>query len=222
MVLDTTRRRTSPRRFLLAAAVTGAAVLVPLSMLRPAAEAQAAPPSASAAQQKAKQQALARVSAVHAVPGEFDAYQLTQEGQALTPQAASTLERKLADQPNDYAAHLILLGYYQKLRFARFPAGKPYQQQVFWLIREHPESVLLGKPETMLLKRDDPAAFEQGEALWLQQIAEHPTNTAMIGKAADFSLLSDDATTEKMLREAQALEPKNPEWPSKLGELYRL
>lgn len=40
MILDTTRRRTSPRRFLLIAAVTGAAALVPLSMLEPKAKAQ--------------------------------------------------------------------------------------------------------------------------------------------------------------------------------------
>ncbi len=222
MILDSTRRRTSPRRFLLLAAMMGAAVLVPLSMLRPAAQAQATPSASSAQQQKARRQALARVSAVHAVPGELDAYQLTRQGQTLTLQAAAALEYKLAGQPDDYAAHLSLLGYYQKFRFAPLPAGRSYQQQVFWLIRNHPESVLLGTPDTMLLKCDDPAAFEEGEALWLNQIAKHPTNTTLIGKAADYCLLSDKATTEKLLLQAQALEPKSSVWPSKLGQLYRL
>ncbi len=46
MILDDTCHRTSPRRVLLLAAVTGAAVLVPLAMLKPAAKAQM-PPSAS-------------------------------------------------------------------------------------------------------------------------------------------------------------------------------
>ncbi len=222
MVLDSTRRRTSPRRFLVIAAFVGAAALVPLSMLQPAVKAQAAPTAQAAQQQKVRRQAWARVSAVHAVPGEFDAYQLTQQGQRLTPQEAAVLERKLASQPNDYATHLKLLGYYQKARFASSPAGKPYQQQVFWLIRNHPKSVVLGTPDTMLLKRDDSAAFEEGKALWLNQIAENPTDTALIGKAADYCLLSDEATAEKLLQQAQALEPKNPVWPDKLGELYRL
>ena len=40
MILDSNRRRTLPRRFLLLAAVTGAAALMPLSMLQPTAKAQ--------------------------------------------------------------------------------------------------------------------------------------------------------------------------------------
>jgi hypothetical protein len=49
MVLDTTRRRTSPRRFLLIASLAGAAALVPLSMLQPTAKAQTASVPAQAA-----------------------------------------------------------------------------------------------------------------------------------------------------------------------------
>jgi len=40
MILDTTRRRTTPRRFLMLAAIAGAAALVPLAMLQPTAKAQ--------------------------------------------------------------------------------------------------------------------------------------------------------------------------------------
>ena len=49
MILDRTRRRTSPRRFLLLSAVTGAAALVPLSMLQPMAKAQIVSQSAQGA-----------------------------------------------------------------------------------------------------------------------------------------------------------------------------
>jgi len=42
MILDSTRRRTSPRRFLLIAAMAGAAAIVPLAMLQPGAKAQSA------------------------------------------------------------------------------------------------------------------------------------------------------------------------------------
>ena len=46
-ILDRTRRRTLPRRALLLGAVVGTAALVPLAMLRPVAEAQAAPATAN-------------------------------------------------------------------------------------------------------------------------------------------------------------------------------
>jgi len=219
MILDQTRpRRALTRRVLIIALGIGAAALVPLAMLRPAARAQAA----ASLPKRHMTLATARVSAVSAVPGEFDAMQLVAEGRSLTPQAAAYLERVLASRPDDYAAHIRLLGYYQKLRFTRPPAGASYQQQVFWFIRNHPESVLSGTPETMLLKREDPAAFEEGKALWLEQVSKQPDNTTLLGKAAGYCTLSDEETAERLLQQAQVLEPKNPLWPGKLGFLYQL
>lgn len=52
MVLDTTRRRTSPRRFLALAVMAGAAALVPLSMLQPIAKAQVVSQVAQGAAEK--------------------------------------------------------------------------------------------------------------------------------------------------------------------------
>lgn len=224
MILDNTRRRTSPRRVLLLAAVTGAAALFPLSMLRPAA--QAAPLASAAPQQKAKRQAQARVSAVHAVPGELDAFQLTQQGRALTPQAAAVLEHQIAVQPNNYPTRIRLLGYYEGKQFASARAKAAYEQQVFWLIQNHPASVLFSSLELGVTKREDAAAFEQGKTLWLGQVAQQPKSTAILGNAARYCLSSsaavDNATTEQLLRQAESLEPKSPVWPDKLGQLYRL
>ena len=224
MILDSTRRRTLPRRALVFSVALGVAALVPLAMLRPAVHAQA---GAAPRLAKPMSKATARVSAVHAVPGEIDAYQTLAAGGALTPAAAAALETTLAAKPDDYATHLQLLGYYQRRkiqndRLVSAPAEIGYQQQVFWIIRKHPESVLAGTPETTLLKRDAPAAFEEGKALWLGQIAKQPNNAAILGNAAAYCLLSDDATTERLLQQAEALEPKSPIWPSKLGQLYRL
>ncbi len=225
MILDTTRpRRALSRRILLAALGVGAAALVPLAVLRPAARAQAAPPLA-ANRPVAKRhisEATARVSAVSAVAGEFDAMRLESEARSLTPSAVTNLERQIAARPDDYAAHIRLLGYYGAGRFRSAASRTAYDRQVFWLIRTHPESVLSGTPETMVLKRDDPAGFEEGKTLWLAQVAAHPTNTLILGKAADYCVLSDNGTAERLLRQAAALEPKNPQWPDELGGLYQL
>lgn len=228
MILDASRRRAFPRRFPAFALTGGAAVLVSMAMLHPVAQGQAPPPLA-AQRQRANPSAkrhmsreTARVSAVSAVPGEFDAMQIEAEGRSLTPSAAAELERQLAARPDDYATHIRLLGYYGAGRFLSGLRRAAYDRQVFWLIRTHPESVLSGTPETMVLKRDDPAGFEEGKTLWLAQVTAHPGNTVILSKAADYCLLSDKGTAERLLRQAEALEPKNPIWPERLGHLYQL
>ncbi len=219
MILDQTRpRRALTRRALMIALGVGAAALVPLAMLRPAARAQVAPTPSK----RHMTRATARVSAVSAVPGEFDAMQLVGEGRSLTPQAAATLERALVSRPDDYAAHIRLLGYYGKQKYGSGPGRAAFQQQVFWFIRNHPESVLAGTPDMMLLKRENAAAFEEGKTLWLEQVSKQPDSTTLLGKAAAYCTLSDEETAERLLRQAAALEPTNPRWPNSLGFLYQL
>ena len=223
MLNPTQNRRAVTRRTVVVFVAAAALGVGTLTALRPAAQ---AAPQRSAKRPVSKQpmsKATARVSAVHAVPGEFDAMTLVGEGRFLTPQAAAKQENILAAHPNDYAAHILLLGYYNRKQFGLPHAqAAPYEQQVFWFIRTHPESVLCGQPYAWLLKRQNPEGFEQGKALWLEQVAAHPHNTTILGKAADFCNLSDDPTVERLLKQAQALKPKNPEWPRRLGELYAL
>ncbi len=219
MILDRTRpRRALTRRFLLTALGLGAAALVPLAMLRPAARAQAA----DTPLKHHMTRATTRVSAVSAVPGEFDAMQLVAEGRSLTPRAAADLERALTLHPDDYAAHIRLLGYYGRQQYEPGFGRAAYQRQVFWFIQNHPESVLAGTPNMGLTRSIDAAAFEEGKTLWLAQISKQPTNTALLGKAADYCLLSDNQAAERLLRQAEALEPKDAQWPDKLGHLYHL
>jgi len=209
MILDKTRRRALPRRFP-ALALIGGALLAPAAMLHPVAQGQAVRTGA---------RAEARATALPHVPG---AKRLENEGMALTPAAAAALERRLAVRPDDYEANIRLLGYYETRKFLFGPRRAPYDRQVFWLIRTHPESVLAQMPTMMILKRNDSAAFEKGKALWLEQVAAHPTNTLILSNAADYCLLSDHETAEHLLRQAEALEPKNPAWPNELGYLYQL
>jgi tetratricopeptide (TPR) repeat protein len=219
MILNSnTRPRALPRHFLGYALMVGAAMVVPLALLHPAARAQSAP---LPAKKPHLSKAMAQVSAVSAIPGETDAIELARKGRSLTPQAAAELERKIAAHPDDYIAHILLLCYDETKSYKAGPGRTAYQQQVFWLIRKHPESVMNGA-NTMLLKRDDANAFEQGKTLWLEQIAAQPTNTVILGKAASYCLISDNQTAERLLRQAETLEPKNPHWPERIGFLYQL
>lgn len=225
MILDTTRRRTSPRRFLVLAAVAGAAVLVPLSMLRPAAQAAPVAGTPQTTQQ-------ARSSGAPPSNGALEAQYALENGrfvggQGLSPREVSVLEQQIAAEPNDYAAHLRLLGYYlNSVMFGKplsFATARPaYRQQVFWLIQNHPESLLFSREPLWVPRHYAPAMFQGDEALWQEQVARHPSSALILGNAAGYSTISDKALVEKYLLQAQALEPYNPEWPERLGEAYRL
>lgn len=219
MVLDKTRRRTSPRRFLLVA-IVGAAVLAPIAMLQPAGthatptvRQTAAVPAESEAMQRERQYALEN--------GRF------MGGQGQSPNAVLVQEQQLAAEPNDYAAHLRLLGYYLNSGFFGKPlplvaARLAYRGQVFWLIQNHPESLLFSREYLDVPRHYVPAMFEGDKSLWQDQIARHPSSAIILGNAEGYYLLSDKALGEKYLLQAQTLEPSNPEWPSRLGELYQL
>jgi tetratricopeptide (TPR) repeat protein len=68
----------------------------------------------------------------------------------------------------------------------------------------------------------DPDGYAAAKQLWLGHTNEHPTNTAILGNAASFFVLADSEQAERLLLEAQKLEPKNPEWANRLGHLYAL
>ncbi len=225
MVLDTTRRRTSPRRFLLFAAVTGAIVVVPLSMLRPAAQAD---PMTGAPMRAAQAQSSAAAAFNWALETQYARENAKfLRGQHFSPQEAAEQEQRLVVQPNDYTAHLCLLGYdwtrsYQSRPSEVASVRLAYRQQVFWLIRNHPESLLFSRAILGVPRHSAPAAFEGDKALWQAQFVKYPSSADILGNAAEYYLLSNEVLAEKYLLQAQALEPQNPQWPSKLGELYRL
>ena len=68
----------------------------------------------------------------------------------------------------------------------------------------------------------DGGAYEQGKALWLKHVQDNPNNTTFLGNAAAYLTIFDRGTAEDMLKRAQTLEPENPAWPKRLGELYQL
>ena len=219
MILDKTCKRTLPRRTLAFSIAIGAAALVPLSMLRPAVQAAPLQPQAaavlaeSAAMQRERQYALENSRLLR--------------GENFTPQAARVQEQRLAALPDDYAAHLCLLGYYLNSTIFGKPlpssAAQPaYRRQVFWLIQHHPESLLFSREILWVPRFRAPALFDGDKTLWQAEFAKHPGDALILGNAAQYYQLSDRETGEKLLLQAQALEPNNPVWPEDLGELYFL
>jgi len=143
-------------------------------------------------------------------------------GKDLTAKDAEKLEEQLKNEPNDLVTRAKLLGYYSFLRFTSDKAKEPYSQHVFWIIENKPYSKIAGSAYTELDPILEGQAYLQAKKLWLQQIDKEPNNTTVIGNAANFFLLNDSNLAESLLKKAQSLEPKNPEWPQSLAHLYKL
>jgi len=93
---------------------------------------------------------------------------------------------------------------------------------VLWVIEHHPEARLAGLPYAQFDANSNPSAYQEGAALWKQQVSVHTNEAPVLRNAANYFLLHDPALAEELLKKGAALEPENPEWPSALGHLYLL
>lgn len=146
---------------------------------------------------------------------------LLYSGRVLSSQEADNLESRLSTDPSDLAAHVSLIGYY----FSKDGStdGSIIQKKrghILWLIQNHPDSQLHKNPVARLYV--DKEGFEQAEQLWLKQVAAFKGNSAVLSNAINFVLIQDKPLAEKLLKQAAAAEPRDAQWPRRLGELYGL
>jgi TonB family protein len=139
----------------------------------------------------------------------------------LSPQAVSQLEQKLAANPDDLAAREQLISHY-------YLAGvvQPRLEQVYWLIEHHPESGQAATQSAGILNRNTPlnstSDYDHAAQLWRRQAATHAGEAIVLGHAAQFFSQpgGDPFEAERLLMQAQALDPQNMQWTEKLGLLY--
>lgn len=77
------------------------------------------------------------------------------------------------------------------------------------------------RPESPRRQRDN-ECYLQAKQLWLAHLEADPYNTALLGNAAYFFLLNNPPLVEELLTRAAAVDPSNPEWRERLGQLYSL
>jgi tetratricopeptide (TPR) repeat protein len=143
-------------------------------------------------------------------------------GQELIAEDTQRIEAQMAGSPHELALRILVLGYYFLGQRESDTARSARQNHILWLIEHAPASSTAGSPEASILNRDDPQAYVEARSLWLDQVASHPRDTNILGNAAQFFVLNDFEQSEKLLKQARALEPDNPEWPERLGQLYSL
>ncbi len=143
-------------------------------------------------------------------------------GRKLAAEDAKRIEAQIVGSPHELALRILVLGYYFLGQRESDSARTAQHNHIFWLIEHAPESDTAGTPDASIFNRDDPQAYVEAKKLWLDQVGSHPRNTNILGNAAQFFVLNDFKQSEELLKQARALEPDNPEWPERLGQLYSL
>jgi hypothetical protein len=146
-------------------------------------------------------------------------------GEGMSADDAKALEEMLIINPNSLYVRGKLIHYYFeagiKSRSSEFEGKR--EQQVFWLIENHPEAELAGSPEAGILgfdSKEDQEAFEHAKGLWMQAIIQHPQDLRVLHNAAEFLSLSDPEAALEVLQKAMELNPNDTQTLGLLARTY--
>lgn len=146
---------------------------------------------------------------------------LSHRGREATATEIQHLEREFSGSPHELVMRIVALGYYFIGQRESDEARDRRNQHIFWLIQHAPETKAAGSPEAGMHGTDGPS-YATAKQLWLDQVETHPGNTKVLGNAASFFLLNDKPLCESLLLKARDLEPSNPVWRERLGQLHSL
>lgn len=138
------------------------------------------------------------------------------KGRQLSARQAENLEEQLAENPQRLAARAQLLGYTFGKR--RIDSGR-HTEHVLWFIRNAPEAEVLDSPFGRIAPMFDPGGYLEAKRAWARLVREEPDNVTILRHAAGFHAGSEAAAAARLLRQAEAVEPSNPEWAGALARL---
>jgi len=130
------------------------------------------------------------------------------------------LEVAAGQNPNDLSIRTKLVKCYSLLRYTSAEAEENNRKHILWIIKNHPEAEVAGLPECCFEPSLDQKGFDEAKQLWLNQTKQNPTNTTILGHAAQFFFVHDNDIAEYLLKRAKAIKPNNPKWYDELGNLY--
>jgi hypothetical protein len=139
----------------------------------------------------------------------------------LTDADAKTLEGRLSLNENDLVTRAKLVGYYGARQFRTPGAAAARAKHVLWLISNSPECGLLER-EGIGIGPETATAYRKGKVTWLEHLKKNPENLLMLSHSASYFLIHDRDLAISSLIKARALDPENPEWPSRLGRALLL
>jgi len=146
---------------------------------------------------------------------------------AISAAQAQQLEDSLKANPGDKTARSALLNYY--FGSAELDAGKVIEarrRHILWFIENAPGDAAMGGSAATIDPSGHPIAdsqgYKQASEAWKAQIAKKDVNAVVLGNAAYFFKLSDNAFTIDLLERAMKLEPSNEQVAGFLGVEYAM
>ncbi len=115
----------------------------------------------------------------------------TTRARDLTSEQVASLEKKLEQDPHDLASRTRLLHYYFGSYRFQDPSVREEMQaaqtrHILWLIRNRPETEVLGFPEGTIDSVFDPEGYSEGKNAWMDRLQREPANLAALEHAANF------------------------------------
>lgn len=151
----------------------------------------------------------------------YDEVQLRMAGRNLSSEDVAELEEIVTQNPDDLRAQSLLLIYYFTRRSSDGDIHNKQEQTVLWLIQNHPEAEILGRPEGQLVPIIN--SYEEGLNLWKEQLRRDPDNLRIIENAGKYSLLGDLDFAIECFALGKKLEPGNSAaWDRQLAQAYKL
>jgi hypothetical protein len=125
-------------------------------------------------------------------------------------------EAAVGADPDALEARVRLVGAYFSKTFDRTLQAKR-DLHVHWIIRHHPELDL--GPMGAIFPIASPAGYAEGRRLWLEAVAQHPSDPRVLCNAMFFVFLHDPDIAEDLAKRGIDLAP-SPEWHETLASIY--
>ncbi len=166
--------------------------------------------------------AVCAVPAQARTDGQNAAMMLALTGTRLTTAQADKLEQQLKAHPDNLSIRTELLGYNSIKAPVSSEARAGDDKQITWIITHRPQAAVAGtlfaKPDALV----NPAGYAQAKSLWQKAITAHPKNVRILANAAAFYTPEHARAAARCLKICASLDPRNPHWPDRLGQLYHL
>jgi hypothetical protein len=133
------------------------------------------------------------------------------------------LEKRIEKDPRDFEARAILLEQYFLQVETSKDAREKWKRNVLWIVRNDRYSENAAFPLPFFDPEQQKKEIELAIDLWHEIVKEHSEDALILSTAARFLMLYESLDiAEGLLKRAQDLEPKNPDWMEELAGVYIL
>src|SRR5437867_7583581 len=142
--------------------------------------------------------------------------------EALETEDVQELEKRLTENPDDFAARLKLIAYAMRADRASLEESRRSRADlVLWLVENRSDSEILGSPYSIFQPGElSPDQLARAMRLWDSAAKARPSDARVMWNAANFYRAIEDRFYRASLERAVALAPGNENYTRDLGGLY--